>query len=236
VSPQNLKELFSYDEKRLLKLFDDYGLLKLNTHLENLNRFLAFIGLRFSIPEQSLDFLDQPPAYPSSNVLESSKEKSPNILSSSPPDLGVGKPEVEPEVEQEHKQPPQEPMPTVNNPAEVRAQVKRLDERTEEKYEGQQDHSGQRSTGIETSTFGRQSPTVATNTWGQHDRSGQRPTGTEASTFGRLSPTVTTNNWGQQYHSPTHTTRPVNRNLPPQPGPQEDNSVAGWIKSFTGSR
>jgi len=25
-------------------LFDDYGLRKLNTHLENLNRFLAFIG------------------------------------------------------------------------------------------------------------------------------------------------------------------------------------------------
>jgi len=31
-------------EHQLLRLFDEYGLKKLNTHLENLNRFLAFIG------------------------------------------------------------------------------------------------------------------------------------------------------------------------------------------------
>ena len=31
-------------EKQLLQLFEDYGLQRLDTHLENLNRFLAFIG------------------------------------------------------------------------------------------------------------------------------------------------------------------------------------------------
>ena len=31
-------------EKQLLQLLDDYELRQLNTHLENLNRFLAFIG------------------------------------------------------------------------------------------------------------------------------------------------------------------------------------------------
>jgi len=44
--PRTLKDLFSYDERQLLQLFDDYGLRGLNTHLENLNRFLAFIGSR----------------------------------------------------------------------------------------------------------------------------------------------------------------------------------------------
>lgn len=61
VFPRTLKQLFSYDgqsmdlahfcdptdgtsEQRLLQLFDDYGLQKLSTHVENLNRFLAFIG------------------------------------------------------------------------------------------------------------------------------------------------------------------------------------------------
>lgn len=60
--PRTLKALFSYDgqtvysspwrwrltnnilDKQLLQLFDDYGLQRLDTHLENLNRFLAFIG------------------------------------------------------------------------------------------------------------------------------------------------------------------------------------------------
>jgi len=46
VFPRTLKELFSYDEQKLLRLFDDYGLQKLDTHVENLNRLLAFIGSR----------------------------------------------------------------------------------------------------------------------------------------------------------------------------------------------
>ncbi|KAF9782398.1 hypothetical protein BJ322DRAFT_218546 [Thelephora terrestris] len=44
--PRTMRMLFAYDETRLLKLLDDYGLQKLDTHLENLNRFLAFIGSR----------------------------------------------------------------------------------------------------------------------------------------------------------------------------------------------
>jgi len=44
--PSTLKALFSYDEQKVARLLDDYGLRRLDTHVENLNRFLAFIGSR----------------------------------------------------------------------------------------------------------------------------------------------------------------------------------------------
>jgi len=44
--PRTLKTLFSYDEKQLVELFNDYHLKMLDSHVENLNRFLAFIGSR----------------------------------------------------------------------------------------------------------------------------------------------------------------------------------------------
>lgn len=62
--PRSLKELFSYDSNKVLRLLEDYNLYSLERHSENLNRFLIFIGINVSIPDQLIDPVDeQPPAY-----------------------------------------------------------------------------------------------------------------------------------------------------------------------------
>jgi hypothetical protein len=62
--PINLRELFSYQSEQLAQLFEEYGLRPLEKHTENLNRFLAFIGVSASIPDQPINTSDeQPPAY-----------------------------------------------------------------------------------------------------------------------------------------------------------------------------
>jgi 23S rRNA pseudoU1915 N3-methylase RlmH len=67
--PTSLKDLFSYDEKRVLQLLKSYGLQPLTTDIENLNRFLTFIGLKFTLPDQPLGSLeDTPPAYQSPDI------------------------------------------------------------------------------------------------------------------------------------------------------------------------
>ncbi|KAF9650978.1 hypothetical protein BDM02DRAFT_1014666 [Thelephora ganbajun] len=158
IFPRTLKELFSYDEYQLLQLFDEYGLRRLDTHLENLNRFLAFIGLRFSIPEQSLDFLDEPPAYLSPDILESSKEESPPETSSaSPPNQGEKKHEAMAEVKPEQGTLAQEPAAVNDNPVQVQTQEKQPDEKhTEERHEAKQDRGGQKPAGVGPATVTRQ--------------------------------------------------------------------------------
>jgi len=208
--PRTLKDLFSYDEHQLLQLFDDYGLRKLNTHLENLNRFLAFIGLRFSIPEQPTDFLGEPPAYPSPDVLESPKEEKPlDVLPVSPPDQAEKKTKVTPEVKSEHEKPPQEFTATNDNLVQVREQRRPDEKRMEERRDAQQDQGGQTPLEIELSPIWRPPPAVATS---------QRP----------------------QQTPPPHMMRSVNRNPPSPrptqpPNPQENKArvVPGWLKSFT---
>jgi len=64
--PDSLRVLFSYDDNQLVGLLREYDLNPLTKHSENLNRFLTFIGVNVSVPDQLVDFVEeeQPPAYP----------------------------------------------------------------------------------------------------------------------------------------------------------------------------
>jgi len=62
--PMNLRELFSYDAPRLVELIEGYDLNPLDKHTENLTRFLIFIGVNQTIPDQLVNVSDErPPAY-----------------------------------------------------------------------------------------------------------------------------------------------------------------------------
>ena len=161
--------------------------------------------MRFSVPEQSLDFSGEPPAYQSPNTILDPpvEEKPPNILSVSPPDQGENRTKPVPEANQERENPPQEPAPTNNNPVQV-SQEERPDENwTEERHSMQQDRGGQRAG----SAFPRRA-VVATN----------RPQQSTGHT--------------QPVRSGSFNRGPPPR--PPQPpSPQENKpGVTGWLKSF----
>ncbi|KAF9648760.1 hypothetical protein BDM02DRAFT_3186864 [Thelephora ganbajun] len=69
--PKSLRELFSYDDERLVQLIKDHNLCPLDKYNENLSRFLVFIGMNASIPDQVIDFMEEkPPAYPLGNTTE----------------------------------------------------------------------------------------------------------------------------------------------------------------------
>lgn len=74
--PINLRELFSYQPEQLAQLFEEYGLRPLEKHTENLNRFLAFIGVSASIPDQPINTSDeQPPAYANTGGAKDEKNR-----------------------------------------------------------------------------------------------------------------------------------------------------------------
>jgi len=74
--PLNLRELFSYDDERLVQLLKQYGLRPLGKHIDNLTRFLIFIGVNQCIPDQLVNTSDeQPPAY--GNAAEAEDRRDP---------------------------------------------------------------------------------------------------------------------------------------------------------------
>lgn len=76
--PINLGELFSYQSEKLAQLFEEYGLRPLEKHTENLNRFLAFIGVSASIPDQPINSSeDQPPAYTNTGAKDERNPRGP---------------------------------------------------------------------------------------------------------------------------------------------------------------
>jgi len=217
--PRTMKKLFSYDETRLLILFNEYDLQKLDTHLENLNRFLAFIGLRFSIPQQSLDLLDNPPEYAAANNPESPKEeKAAEVPQAPPPNLVEQDPEETTRVQPDIEKPSQELPTTRNNPAQVRPQGGQLGRRQSDsgRYSVQQDRNLQRQAEMELSQFTRQPHAAAMDHWPQ-----------------QLTPTY-----------PAHSTRSMSMGrgvtIPPEPSPpqpptpQAGKGMGGWLKSVTG--
>jgi len=67
--PESVGALFSYDGDQLASLLKGYNLQLLSKHSENLNRFLTFIGVTASVPDQLVDFVEeQPPAYPAKDI------------------------------------------------------------------------------------------------------------------------------------------------------------------------
>jgi hypothetical protein len=167
--------------------------------------------LRFSIPEQSLEFLENPPAYTSPNILESSKEENTaEVPQVTPPNQVENNPEVTPTVQPESEKPHRELTAMSNDPVQTTPHEKPLDEKQQdsEKRGVQQDRTIQRQAPIELSTFPQRKPAVAMN---------HRPPQT----------------------SPTHTMRPTNwvsiphGPAPPQPStPQGSGGVGGWFKSL----
>lgn len=171
--------------------------------------------MRFSIPQQSLDFLDHPPAYPSSNVLESSKGERPhNVSSASPQNQGDQKTETQ-EVQSEHEETTQEPAATNNEPVQTQTQEEKIDEKqAEERQEVKSDHGGQQPIPVdnEVSTFLRRQSAGAMN---------QQPF--------------------LQQTTPTFPTRATNRaSLSYQPSPQHNPQGQGnrganwWSKTWGG--
>jgi len=47
--PENLRQLFQYNDAKIQRLLQFYELLDCGSKIDNLNRFIAFIGLRFTI-------------------------------------------------------------------------------------------------------------------------------------------------------------------------------------------
>jgi len=187
--------------------------------------------LRFSIPEQSLDFLGEPPAYLSPNVSEPPKEEKPTKDLSVPlPDPGEQKTEVTPEVKPEHEKPTQEST-LVDSPVQVQAQEKQPDEKqVEEELEVQQDrHGGQRPADIELEVVSRQPPTATANP------RPQQSTPTLPMKSVNHSPTLQAN---PQENKPEHSTSPIfpvrniNRNPTLQASPQENKSEYSTSPTF----
>jgi len=170
--------------------------------------------LRFSIPEQALDFLDAPPAYLSQNVLEPSKE----TQQIPPPTQGEKEKEVEAtsEIKTEQEKPPQEHAAVINNPVQTQPQEKKLDEKqVGEKHQVKQDHVGHKPPGIELSTLARQPSTAEMSPRLQ-----------------QTTPTFPARSIRRSFPSQQQPPSPQLQHQP-QPGSQVAKSVGGWIKSFT---
>lgn len=74
--PASLRYLFSYEAAKLIRLLEEYDLHPLEKHNENLNRFLIFIGVNISVPDQLVEFMEeQLPAYPLGNTAGFRDEK-----------------------------------------------------------------------------------------------------------------------------------------------------------------
>ena len=170
--------------------------------------------MRFSIPEQALDFLDAPPAYLSQNILEPSKE----TQQIPPPDQGERKKGAEPtlEVKTEQEKPPQEHAAVINNPVQTQPQERKLDEKqVGEKHEMKQDHVGHKPPGIELSTLTRQPSTAEMSPRLQ-----------------QTTPTFPARSIRHSFPSQQQQPPPPPPQPQPQPGSQVAKSVGGWLKSI----
>ena len=174
--------------------------------------------MRFSVPEQSLDFLDNPPAYLSPNVLESSEE---NLTQVSPAlNQTEKKTEVIPEVPPEPEKTPQDPTSTVTN--FIKTQPQKQSHKKEMEYEKrgvQQDHAVQNQAGIELSALARQPPPVTVN----HQPQWKPPHGSNNPETAR--PATPTQHLRSR---PTYPQPPP----PQQPNPQGGKGVGAWFSSW----
>ena len=166
------------------------------------------------IPQQSLDFLDNPPAYTSPDILESSKEDNPTEVPFVSPQNDTGKPtnqmkqdtDMTPRAQSEPEKSSQEPPAPESDPAEVhphggQGQVQR------EEHEVQQHGIGQNRAEIELSTLNRQ-PSLSVNP--------------------RPQQVVLTQPTRPDRHTPPST--PQQKQAPNSRG---GGGVGGWFKSLT---
>lgn len=161
--------------------------------------------MRFSIPQQSLAFLENPPAYTSPDVLEPSKEN-PAKVSPASPNRDENKTEVTLMAQRELE-------PTARNDdfdVQIQAQENQPNEKhmEPEKRDVQRDHVGQKHARTEPQTFRRPQSTVAINPRLQHT----------ASTH-----SVRPINATPPPPPPQH---------PTTANPQGAKGVGGWLKSF----